>query len=129
MSTERDEEQWLLEEHPWEGSSDEGTPRCSGCGSDLDGHAQDDRPPLREGLCYECWQEDDARKAWKRANPDPIQRVVQLGEDSSATFVIHPKRIIWLWNEHSGLALPYFDPSGYTDQELVKKVKLLVLLS
>jgi hypothetical protein len=96
--------------------------RCGDCGCDLDGCVEHDGPTLRDGLCQYCWGEADERSR----HPNPIQRVVSLGPDSDATFVILPERTIWIRTGQAAFELRYFDPWGKTDEELAKRIKVLL---
>lgn len=103
--------------------------RCAGCGRDLDGEPVGDRSLLRDGLCDECRKERAEREAWERAHPDPVQRVIVLAEDEDATFVVDPEHTIWIRKGTCAFQLPYFDPTGYPDEELVAKLRIYVLFS
>jgi hypothetical protein len=49
---------------------------------------------------------------------------VRLGEDQDATFEHHPSvPAVWIRKGQAAFDLPYFDPTGYTDEMLVKKLK------
>lgn len=58
--------------------------------------------------------------------PEPPRRVVELGPLHQAVFLGEPTNelVIYKAEADAPLELPYFDPTGYTDHELVEKLKL-----
>jgi hypothetical protein len=60
--------------------------------------------------------------------PEPSRRVVELGHWHDAIFVGEPVNELSVYKSNASepLRLTYFDPEGYTDEELVEKVKTYI---
>jgi hypothetical protein len=130
MMTEEEEQRALLAEMAdacFESShlpEDSGR-HCAGCGCAFDGCVESDGPVLREELCPSCWQEAAERTQAARKHSYPIVRVVRLGFDQDASFVVESdsERTIWVRKDQSAFEIPYFEFMGKTDAELAKKIK------
>lgn len=57
--------------------------------------------------------------------PEPPRRVVELGPNHLAIFEGPPRRTLFVYKIEADtpLELPYFDPSEYSEEALVKKLK------
>jgi len=119
----------VAETGPGEDPSEDAERRCPDCGADLDGEVETDRPLLEDGMCHRCWRATVERAEHKRMHPHPIQRVVPLGPDADATFIVAPERIILVRRGYAILRQPYFDPAGCTDEQLARKIKVRIPFS
>jgi hypothetical protein len=98
---------------------------CADCGE-----PNANRSWMGSAVCSACWVERSERaeverqERLERRRWEPkIRRMVPLGLDAEAKFVIWPEpRMVVIRRGHATVFLEYFDPTGYSTEALKKKL-------
>jgi hypothetical protein len=83
-----------------------------------------------DGVCAACWAdraeraEEERQERLDRRQWEPkIQRIVPLGLDAEAQFVIAPEpRMVVIRQGQATIILAYFSPTRYSNAALIKKL-------
>lgn len=140
MTDEFDEEQLLLDElreasREATTSCEDASP-CPECGGPPD-EADATRLWMPGGMCSTCWARKLEAAEREKALASPMdnwhptfERIVPLGPDADAKFVVAPEpKMVVIRHGFATIFLEYFDPKGYSNEELVKKLGMYATFS